>query len=246
MDLATAQDTFAVRLYEWSRRDFLRELQEGCPLMSTLGLNNRHVAAFVAWNETLSSSERRALALALTRRFHENAVRLKAEVLSEADKAWGRVVYEQTFLFMEKLPPLPTAERVDPDFKPVNPGRCLDTLTECLSPEMGRRRRLRSGVVCTRKLGEWKIVTEFTFLRRNTELSFVYQFIRKDGDRVTEPHPAQGPFPRTMLLFYGISNSSVTVPSEKDSDPMANAIAKLAEYFVVRAEPLFAGLGAND
>jgi hypothetical protein len=246
MELPTAQNTFAVRLYDWSQRDLTRELQEGCPLMSTLGLNNRPVAAFVAWNETLSPKERKAIAIALTRRCHENAVRLKGEVVSEEDKAWHRTVYEQTAAYMERLPPLPTAERVDPNFRPVNPDHCLDTLAERLSTVMGIPSRRKSKVLCTRKLGEWKVITEFTFLRRVTRLSFVYQFIRKDGGPVANPHPAQGPFPRTMLLFYGISNSSVVVPSAKDSEPMAKAIARVAEYFVAQADALFDGLGVAD
>jgi hypothetical protein len=246
MDLIRAQNTFAVRLYEWSQRDFIRELEEGCPLMSLLGLNNRTVASFVAWNETLSSAQRKKLAIALTRRFHENAAELRGEVLTEEDKAWNQAFYEETTAFMERLPPLPTAERVDPDFRPVKPENCLDALEENLSPVLGRRSRRRSKIICTQVFSEWKIVTDFTFLRKETHLSFVYQFIRKDGGPISNPHPAQGPFPRTTLLFYGVSNSSVNVPSEKDSVPMAKAMAKLAEYFVAQADPLFAGLGIGD
>src|SRR4051812_5000013 len=95
MDLETAQNTFAVRLYEWSQRDFVRELEEGCPLISSLGLNQRWMAAFVEWNETLSSPERKALVIALTRLCHENAARLKGEVPSAADKHWNQMSYEQ-------------------------------------------------------------------------------------------------------------------------------------------------------
>ena len=81
-------------------------------------------------------------------------------------------------------------------------------------------------------------------MRRNEQLSFEYQFIRKDGAPI-RGHPAQGPFPRTMLLFYGLYNSSVVVPSAVDSAPMAKALAKLAEYFVAQADPFFDGLGVN-
>jgi hypothetical protein len=76
MVLEQAMNAFAVRLYEWSLRDFIRELEEGCPLMSTLGLNNRSVAAFVAWNESLSLKERSPLARALARRCHKNALKV--------------------------------------------------------------------------------------------------------------------------------------------------------------------------
>jgi hypothetical protein len=246
MDLETAQNTFAVRLYEWSQRDFVRELEEGCPLVSTLGLNERRMAAFVQWNETLSSQERKALVIALTRRCHENAVRLKGEVLTEANNHWSQMQYEQCAHRLEEIPPLPTAKGIDPEFQPVNPDDCLASLAGCLSPVMGRISRQKSKVICKRKLGDWQIVTEFTFLRRDGMLSFEYQFIRKDGGPVTNPHPAQGPFPRTLLLFYGLSFSSVTVPSQKDSEPMARVMAKLAEYFVAQADPLFDGLGVED
>jgi len=245
MDLATAQNRFAIRLYEWSQRDFIRELQEGCPLLSLLGLNNRRMAAFVAWNETLSSAERKALAIALTRRCHENAARLKGEILSEEQKRWHQAVYDHTTDFMELVPPLETANRTNPDFRPVNPDNCLDTLVQSLTPVMGKVSRQKSKVICKRQVGDWKIVTEFTFLRRDEMLSFEYQFIRKDGVPI-RGHPAQGPFPRTMLLFYGLYNSSVVVPSAADSEPMAKAMAKLAEYFVAQADRLFEGLNMND
>ncbi len=246
MDLTTAQNRFAMRLYDWSQRDFIRELQEGCPLLSLLGLNNRYVAAFVAWNDTLSSTQQKALAIALTRYCHENAMRLKGEILSEVEEKWRQTVYEQTFHFKEYLPPLVTADRNRPEYQPVDPDACLDTLTKSLSPLMGRISRRKSKVLCTRVIADWKIVTDFTFLRRDKMLFFEYQFIRKDGVPIKYGHPAQGPFPRTMLLFYGLSNSSVLVPSNTDSEPMAKALAKLAEYFVTQAGPLFDGLGIND
>lgn len=245
MDLTTAQNRFAVRLYEWSQRDFIRELQEGCPLVSLLGLNNRRMAAFVTWNETLSSAERKAMAIALTRSCHENAARLKGEISSDAETKWNQTFYERTTGFMEQLPPLETANRNNSDYRPVNPDACLDTLLQSLSPVMGKVSRQKSKVICKRQVGDWKIVTEFTFSRRDEMLFFEYQFIRKDGVPI-RGHPAQGPFPRTMLLFYGLYNSSVSVPSAADSEPMAKAIAKLAEYFVSQADPLFEGLGVND
>src|SRR6266404_3854008 len=95
MELKQAENTFAVRLYEWSFRDFVRELEEGCPLLSTLGLNNRYVAAFVSWNETLSLRERYAVARGLTRSIHKNAVRLKGEIITDEDRYWYRMVSEQ-------------------------------------------------------------------------------------------------------------------------------------------------------
>jgi hypothetical protein len=245
MDLTTAQNRFAVRIYEWSQKDFIRELQEGCPLLSSLGLNNRTMAAFAVWNETLSSAERKALAIALIRRCHVNAARLKGEILSEEQKRWHQAVYEQTFHIQKQLPPLETANRDNPDFRPVNPDVCLDVLVQSLAPVMGRVSRQKSKVICKRQVGDWKIVTEFTFLRRDEQLSFEYQFIRKDGAPI-RGHPAQGPFPRTMLLFYGLYNSSVHVPSAADSGPMARVMAKMAEYFIAQAGPLFAGLNIDD
>lgn len=247
MDLATAQNIFAVRLYEWSQRDFYRELEEGCPLLSTLGLNERSMAAFVAWNETLSTPQRKALAIALTRRCHENARKLKGEVLTKSDEDWYRIRYEKITFYRENLvPALISADKYRPGFRALDPDECLDSLAGYLSPIMGKPTRKWSKVICTRRLGDWRIVTEFRFLRRDQFLNFEYQFIRKDGVPINNSHPAQGPFPRTLLLFYGLSDSKVTVPSAEDSDLMARVMAKLAEYFVAQADPLFAGLGIND
>ena len=49
MQITKAENLFATRLYDWSFRDLVRELEEGCPLLCTIGLNNRSIAAFVAW-----------------------------------------------------------------------------------------------------------------------------------------------------------------------------------------------------
>jgi hypothetical protein len=48
MDLTEAQNTFALRLYEWSQHDFLRELEAGCPLLSLIGQHNRRIGGLVS------------------------------------------------------------------------------------------------------------------------------------------------------------------------------------------------------
>src|SRR5689334_4287196 len=125
-----------MRLYEWSQKDFLRELEEGCPLLSRIGLNDRRVAAFVIWNETLSRNQRRALVLALTRHCHENAARLKGQVMTEEDKYWNQALYENTWAGVqdERVPPLLTAYRESPDFRPLDADACLRELAASLSP----------------------------------------------------------------------------------------------------------------
>jgi hypothetical protein len=248
MDLQTARNIFAVRLLDWSRRDFLRELKEGCPLLSSMGLNDRRIAAFVMWNETLSPIERRALVCSLTRLSHENAARIRGEPATENDKSWNRALYEHTWAGVqdEHVPPLLTALRDSPGFEPLDADQCLKTLATSLSPTMGRISRRKSKVICTKQLGDWKIITEFTLMRWHETLTFEYQFIRKDGGRVPNAHPAQGPFPRTLLFFYGLGVTIVQVPSKGDGERMAKLMPKLAEYFVCQAAPLFQGLGIDD
>jgi hypothetical protein len=248
MHLQTAQNVFAIRLYKWSQRDFLRELEEGCPLLSSIGLNDRRVAAFVMWTERLNSDERRELVIALTRRCHENAARLRGETMTERDKFWNQAVYEHTWggFQEEHVPPLLTARRGDPDFQPLDAEACLDTLAASLPSIMGKMSRRKFKVICTKQIDDWNLITEFTLLRKEEELTFEYQFVRKDGSPVRNPHPAQGPFPRTLLFFYGLGFTNVQVPSRIDGERMAKVMPKLAEHFVSQATPLFAGLGIND
>jgi hypothetical protein len=99
---------------------------------------------------------------------------------------------------------------------------------------------IRSGI---RHFGDWKIITLFTFYRRDRELELEYQFVRKDG------HPVIGhdsSFPRNPFWFYGVVNTTVDILSPSDSELMAKAIAKIAARFVTKAEPLFDGLGVRD
>jgi hypothetical protein len=244
MKLQEALNTFAVRLYEWSAEEFVRELETGCPLLSLMGLNNRRITGYVSWNKDLATSERKELALALTRRAHSNAALLKGEALTAQDKYWHRLGHEQTTIRMHDLPPLVSADRTLPSFRSADPERCLNTVITSLAPILGKAKRRRSSIQCTRNMGDWKIITEFVFRRSESDLIFEYQFVRKDGAPIRSICP--GPFPRTLLMFYGLYESQVDVPSEADSQPMAKVMAKLAEYFVAHAQPLFAGLGIND
>jgi len=237
MNLVEAQNAFAVRLYEWSFRDFARELHSDCPLLSMVGLNNRDVTGFVSWVKTLGPVERQALASARVRYAHEYAARLKGEALTEDEaKRWNELVYEQRAIHRHRLPPLASDDRSLPAFRPA----------ASVSPVLGKPSRRRSSIRCTRKFGDWKIITEFTFLRRDQDLRFDYQFVRKDGAPIIGHSLAPFPPHRTLFFFYGVWDTSVAVPSHQDSEPMAKVMAKLAEYFVSQAEPLFAGLGVHD
>ena len=247
MDLKSAEDTFAVRLYEWSLQDCLRELHSDCPLLSMVGLNNRSVAGFVAWVKTLSTGERESLGNALVRKAHPHAATLKGEALSqEEEKRWNELVYHEERIHEHQLPPLATADWRLPTFRPVNPDHCLNVLAASVSPVLGKPHRRYSSVYCTHRVGDWRIVTNFIFVRRDQYLLFEYQFVRKDGAPIKTHSLAPFPPHRTLFFFWGVNFTSVVVASEQDSEPMAKVMAKLAEYFVCQAEPLFAGLGMKD
>jgi hypothetical protein len=244
MDLSTAIDAFALRLYDWSLTDLLRELAEGCPLMSLVGLNNRYVAAFVSLVRTLSPEERANWARMLTRRTHERAATLRGEALGRQEQRdWDMNFHQEVSMRIESLPPLTTFDQGLFSFKPVEPNHCLESLGRYLSPILGTPKRRKLRIDATRKLGDWKLITEFTFYKPDRFLFFEYQFVREDGQR-TIGHDS--PFPRDLFMFYGLTKTSVVVPSQADSEPMAQAMAKLAEHFVAQAEALFSGLGLND
>ena len=248
MELIEAQNTFAMRLYNWSERDLFRELQEDCPLLSLVGLNNRMVAGFVSWNKTLSSQDRLQLAKAKTLLAHRNARQIKEAAISDEIKYWADLCYKQTTLHEEHLPPLLTADRNSPTFRPIDPKHCLDKLIRTLPSEAGNVSREKSAVRWVRKFGDWKFVSVFTFQRRSRNLDCTFQFVRRD-DGFRYPIPEAGPelFPRNFFAFYGLHNHTVVaVESEADSEPMARAMAKLAGHVFSHAEPLFGGLGLND
>ena len=244
MELRQAQDTFALRLYEWSQSDFLRELETGCTLLSMIGQNNRRIGGFVSWNKMLSSSERRKLAQALTISSHNNARRLKGEVINEEVNYWKEQKHNQTTVYMDKLPPLTTSDTSLPTFRPVDVDACISILTDSLSPVLGKVSKRRSAVRCWRMVGDWKIVTDFTYERWHRNLTCMHQFIRKD-DKSGIPKPEDGPgsCPRSLLFCWGVYNRTVVaVESQQDSEPMAKAMATFAEHFVLQAPALFSGL----
>src|SRR6266404_4120942 len=110
MDLQRAHNALRLRLYEWATADFLRELRTGCPLLSTLGLHNRRVAAFISWARTIEPEERDSMARSLLRLVHEEAAALKGETVTPADRSWNQQFYEQTTIHMDALPPLLAAD----------------------------------------------------------------------------------------------------------------------------------------
>ncbi len=168
--------------------------------------------------------------------------------MTEEDNLWNKALYLHRWpgYQEEHVPPLLTAFPESPGFQRLDPEGCLDALAASVSPVMGRVSRHKSKVICRKWIGDWKIVTEFTLVRREEKLTFVYDFIRRDGGRTIETHPAQGPFPRTLLFFFGLGFTTVHVPSKVDGERMAKVMAKLAEYFVAQADPLFEGLGIKD
>jgi hypothetical protein len=157
-------------------------------------------------------------------------------------------MYEQTNIYMDVLPPLLTADRSSPTFRPVDGSSCLASLVTFLSPIMGRISQRRSSISCLSTLESWKLITEFTFERRRQNLCSFLQFKRMD-DTANRPAPEIGPapFPRSLFALYGLYNvTRVGVESEADTIPMAKAMAKLAEHFVSQSNAIFSGLGVND
>lgn len=244
MNLTEAQNLFSVRLYEWSQRDFLREINEGCPLLSLVGLNNRYVAAFVAWVKDMLPDQQQILARALVWRAHRHAAKLLGQAMSEAEeKGWNKEFHREITTRMHRLPPLVTADWRLPSFRPIDSDQFLDRLIYSLSSILGKPVRRKSKICVTKKIHDWKIISEFTFYKGDKELWLEYQFVRKDGKPIIGH---DSPFPRNPFWFYGVSTTYVVARSEADSDPMAKVIAKISEHFVAQADPLFAGLGISD
>ena len=245
MELTEAINTFAVRLYEWSQRDFLREMEAGCPMLSLIAQNYPSVGGFVSWNKMLSTSDRARVAKAFTLRTQPNAARLKIEVTSDETRKWGELFYEHESNFLHNVFYMATADRSASSYRALDVDSLLDKIVALLLGRQEKVTRNRSGVRWVRKNGDWKTLTEFKFERRRERLSFNSQFIRKDGGLIIES--GFGPYPRDLLSLYGIYNSTVVmVPSQADSEPMAKAMTKIAIYFVSHAEPFLEGLGIDD
>ena len=156
MDLISAQNIFARRLYDWSLRDLMREMEEGCPLMSSVGLNNYSVAAFVSWADSMTSQERKILARALTRRAHENAAAARGEALTRDEQEyWNKEFFTQVTTRQHSLPPFVSANECLPPFKPVDPDKCLNTLAASLSPVLGKPSRRKSSLRATRAVSSF-------------------------------------------------------------------------------------------
>src|SRR5579864_661648 len=106
MDLNESVNILAVRLYDWAVRDFTRELEQNCPLLSLIADYNRNVAAFTSWNDDLSTDERRLVAITMTLMFHNNARNLLEKAVTPEMEHWAEQFYEQTTTRLDAMPPL--------------------------------------------------------------------------------------------------------------------------------------------
>ena len=245
MDLINAMDVFAMRLYKWAQDDFLREMESGCALLSLIAKNNPSVGGFVSWNKTLSTSDRKCVAKALTRMTHPNAAQLKGEGFYDETRRWTELCYQYKSNYQHNYFYLATADRSASTFRPLDVNSCLDQIVFLLSNKKEKTIRSKSRVRWSCKVDDWKIITDFIFEKRRERLCFKCQIVRKDGDLIKES--GFGPFPRDLLSLYGIYNGTMAmVPSQADSEPMASAMVQLAVHFVSHAEELLVGLGVND
>jgi hypothetical protein len=243
MTLNEAQNQFALRLYDWSLKDFIRELDQGCPLLSLTGLNHRWIASFVGYARLQPKSERDRLARLLVRYGHENAVNLRRQPLSRQEQDEISEFRQKISAGTHQLPPLVSADYRQPTFEDVDPIECMDLVREAIPSSLGKQSRSRLKVTAALVIGDWKLLTEFWFYKRDTFLSCEYQFVRKDGSPIIG---IDKPYPRNLFMFYGLHSTMAFVPSRADALAMAPAIVKVGSHFVAQAAPLFDGLGIND
>lgn len=244
MTLVEATNQFALRLYQWSLKDFVRELDEGCPLLSMVGLHGRFITAFVQWVQTMPREDRIHLTSCLIRRSHELAVALRGETITAEEKrAFNEWFAREVNIRCHELPPLPSEVSEWPSNREVNPKECMNCLFGLLPPILGAAKQSKLRVQAIRQMGDWRLMTEFIFFKTEHLLSCEYQFVRSDGHRIIGHFNG---YPRNLFMFYGLANTTVRVPTQADVEPMVKVMSKLAEHFVCQAEPLFAGLGVND
>jgi hypothetical protein len=233
MELEQAKIELRARIHNWAQQDFLREVEEGFPLLSLIRLHHRSVGAFILWSNSLTLTERYEMARALTK--------------VPDDLKWHKLRMDNMTSHLRLVPPLTNADKTHPGYQPIDPDNCLDNVTNLLSPFWTNKSRKKSSVTCSRKVGDWKLVTEFQFWRGRNALEYRHFFFRKDH---MPPHfswfATRFVLADDLLKLYGIHAAKINVPSMADSKPMAEAMVKFAEHFALASEPLFAGLGAED
>ena len=249
MNLDLALNALSVRLCDWSQARFYNEMACGCPLLSLVGLNNRRIAAFVVWSQTLSKDEQREFADSLVLFEHWYASQYRKIAITEKMRYWRKQIYEQTSARMPHLPPLATSDTAAASYRHIDPNACLDHVVRLSPPIFGKVVRSKSAVKCVHVIGDWKFITHFTFQRRAKDLDCTFQFIRKDDKHnyVVPELPGKDMFPRNIFSLFGVYNHTVVaVESEADAEPMAKALVKLAECLAEDAASLFSGLGIDD
>jgi hypothetical protein len=165
--------------------------------------------------------------------------------VSNEARHWAKLCYGEISKRLEKVPPLPGGDKTSPMFEAINGYETMDLMVSCLDESFGKV--VRSGYVvrCRRDYGDWRLRTVLKYEKRWPAISFEYQIVRKDKSGSIDEIPYL--FPRSLLPFYGIYNTTlVMTPSKEDGIKMAPVIAQLAKHFILQAEPLFQGLNAGD
>jgi hypothetical protein len=245
MQIEKALAILVARIYEWSSADFIRELENNCPLLTLIATHNRHVGAFISWAKTLSLEDRRRMAKAMITLYHENARVIKGESITEEVAEWGEKFYDETTARFVDQPPLPTADSTSPSFVPATVDAVIGCLRNKVSQKFGLAQVWKSRLRCSIFVNDWNILTEFGYAEEEHNLAFEYQFVRKDWTPIFQDE--RGPFPRNLLSMYGLyPHCVVAVPSIDDIEPMTTAMVRLAEQFVSQSSHIFIGIGMKD
>jgi hypothetical protein len=248
MELAQATNQVLIRLYEWSLRDFKRELDERGPLLSLIKDHNRTIGGLLLWLPGLSAEERQKLVSASVKLGHHAAIQIAGDTITNDERVTRSKLYPYKAAFYAHfIPPLVTADKADPNFQELDPRACTRELRDILPVEFGKQRARRNGVVCTKWIGDWQLATEFG-IRSSWSykyLTYVHRLRRRDGPPVLGHHSKPRPF--SLLFLYGLfANTEVSLPSAADGSPMSDAMIKFAAHFLRDSERIVDGLGIND
>ncbi len=233
-----APDEFLVKLYQWARADFHREMAEGFPLLR--GIDNRTTYGLLGLMEPLPAAERLAFARFLLRRSHQRA----AEVLGEKDTGDERRFQE---MFSNTFGVLSHLERERQQkamgLGPLLEGKARDAIIQRVKEELHEpycvwpRSGPWKGMSFELEKGPFRIITRL-YTRMSVSLCYDHA-IQNEG---MEGYDQNMLFYCDRLSVYswlGVSGQTMWMGLRAgDAERVARHVARLSRHFIEGVGPL--------
>jgi hypothetical protein len=249
VNLPRLEEEFAVRYYYWALQDFEREIEQDFPFLGTFTSGSAwHVRDMMS---QMGTGDRRFLARALVKRFHERALRALGEAITEEEKQMCQEYFDKALLQSPRESYLEARLRAGERHALASRRK----LCRLIGAELrGRQIELDEDGCASRIIAttgnRWRVVTEIDTSNRHAQLIYHHDVVIADREEIIIlPYGGSVKRPIPIVRFVslnawlGISGQTEWSDLMDDDLPqVASALGGVCSVFLEAAPKLLKGL----